>query len=313
MSHEASGIGEVPPSLQRYAWLSLGTSIVVFGMKIVAWLITGSVGLFSDALESTVNIVAAVVAIIAIRAASRPGDAVHHYGHGKAEYLSALVEGVMIVAAAILIMITAVERLFNPRELEEVGIGLAIAVAASAINAYIAWVLIRAGKQHRSIVLEADGKHLMTDVWTTGGVVLGVGVVGLTGFDVLDPLIAIFVAINIVWAGWRLIWNSTSGLMDSALPEADHDVLIDILRRYASEEVRFHAVQTRASGRQRFVSMHVLVPGAWTVQVGHDLVENVENDIREALPLTTVQTHLEPIEDPRSWEDQPPGGLSVDI
>jgi cation diffusion facilitator family transporter len=298
-----------PQDLSKYGWLSLGVSLVVFSMKIVAFALTGSVGLLSDALESTVNIVAAIVAIVALRAASRPGDAGHHYGHGKAEYLSALVEGVMIFVAAIFIIFTAVERLMNPKPLDDLGIGLAVSVVASIINGATAVFLMQAGRRHRSIVLEADGKHLMTDVWTSAGVVVGVGLVGLTGWQPLDPLIAIAVAINIVFAGWGLIRNSTAGLMDSALPDADHDAILAVLRSRASDDITFHAVQTRASGRQRFVSMHVLVPGQWTVQRGHDFVSEIEDELHAALDNLSVLTHLEPKEDPRSWDDVPPGGL----
>jgi cation diffusion facilitator family transporter len=277
----------------------------------VAFALTGSVGLLSDALESTVNIVAALVAIVALRTASKPGDAEHHYGHGKAEYFSALVEGVMIFVAALLIIYTAVERLINPRPLEQLGVGLAISVVASLVNGATAVLLIRAGRRHRSIVLEADGKHLMTDVWTSGGVIVAVGLVAVTGWQVLDPVIAIAVALNIVVAGAALIRNSTAGLMDSALPESDHQIILGILQRTASDEVSFHAVQTRASGRQRFVSMHVLVPGDWSVQRGHDVVCDLEDELHAALDDLTVQTHVEPREDPRSWEDVPPGGLST--
>ena len=297
--------------LSRYAWLSIATGIVVFALKMVAYLLTDSVGLLSDALESTVNIVAAVVALIALKAASRPGTERHHFGLSKAEYFSALVEGLMILVAAGLIMFTAIQRFLDPQPLEDIGIGLTISILASALNGTVAWVLMRAGRRHRSIVLTADAKHLMTDVWTSAGVVVAVGLVSLTGILRLDPVIAMVVALNIVFAGLKLIGSSAMGLLDAALPEDENALIIDILRRHQTQFVRFHAVQTRESGRQRFVSMHVLVPGSWTVAAGHDLLEAVEEEIREALPDTIVQTHLEPIEDPRSWEDQPPGGLTI--
>ncbi len=302
-----------PVDLTKYGWLSLGVSVVVFAIKLVAFGITGSVGLLSDAMESIVNIVAASVAVVALRAASRPGDDEHHYGHGKAEYLSALVEGVMIFAAAILIMFTAVDRLLNPQPLEQLGIGLGISVVASAINGGIALLLMRAGRRHRSMVLTADGKHLMTDVWTSAGVVVAVGMVGITGWEQLDPLIAIAVAINIVFAGVGLVRNSMAGLMDSALPDEDHQAILAVLRRHAGDQIAFHAVQTRGSGRQRFVSMHVLVPGDWTVQSGHDFVSDLEEELHQALDDLTVQTHLEPKDDPRSFDDIPPGGLRAEI
>ncbi|MCU0283974.1 MAG: cation diffusion facilitator family transporter [Candidatus Nanopelagicales bacterium] len=299
--------------LSRYAWLSIATGVVVFSLKMVAYAMTASVGLLSDALESTVNIVAAFVALIALKAAARPGDQRHHFGLSKAEYFSALVEGLMILVAAGLIIVTAVERLLNPRPLEDVGVGLAISVVASLINGVVAWILMRAGRRHRSIVLQADAKHLMTDVWTSAGVIVAVGAVALTGWLQLDPVIAIAVAINIVVAGLRLIGSSAMGLLDAALPDEENEVIVEILRKHQTEHVRFHALQTRESGRQRFVSMHVLVPGMWTVAAGHDLLEAVEHEIAEALPNTVVSTHLEPIEDPRAWEDQPPGGVTVPV
>lgn len=231
-------------ALSRFAWLSIGAGIVVFGLKMGAFLLTGSVGLLSDALESTVNIVAAVVALFALKAA-RPGDETHHFGHGKAEYLSALVEGGMILLAEGLIMFTATVRLLNPQPLEDVGIGLAIAVLASVINGLVALTLIRAGRAHRSIVLTADGKHLLTDVWTSVGVVVGVFLVALTGFERLDPIIAMIVALNIVVTGVKLIGSSTLGLMDGTLPTEENDLIVDILRALQTEGVTFHALQTR--------------------------------------------------------------------
>lgn len=301
-----------PENLTRFAWLSLGVSLLVFALKVVAWWITGSVGLFSDAMESTVNIVAAVVAIIALRASARPADERHHFGHGKAEYMSALLEGVMILVAAGLIIYSAVQRLKDLQPLEDLGIGLGISMVASVINAAVAFVLIRAGRRHRALVLEADGKHLLTDVWTSVGVLVGIALVGLTGWIVLDPLIAILVAVNIVVTGMKLVWESTEGLMDHALPEADHQVIREVLRTYAGDDVRFHEVRTRQAGRERFISMHVLVPGAWTVQRGHDLVESIEQDLRQALGDTRIDSHMEPIEDPRAYGDGPPGGLSTE-
>jgi cation diffusion facilitator family transporter len=297
--------------LSRFAWLSIVTGTVVFGLKLGAYYLTDSVGLLSDALESTVNIVAAFVALIALKAAARPGNERLHFGLSKAEYFSALIEGLMILVAAGLIMFTAIARFLNPKPLEDVGIGLTVSVLASLLNGAVAWYLMRAGRKHRSIVLTADAKHLMTDVWTSGGVIVAVGLVTLTGWQRLDPIIAMAVALNIVLAGLRLIGSSAMGLLDAALPEDENAVIVDILRKHQSSNVRFHAVQTRESGRQRFVSMHVLVPGEWSVAQGHDLLEAVEQAIRRALPNTVVTTHLEPIEDPRSWEDQPPGGVTI--
>lgn len=293
--------------LSRYAWLSIGTGVVVFALKLGAFLLTDSVGLLSDALESTVNIVAAVVALFALRAAAAPADEKHHFGHGKAEYFSALFEGLMILLAALLIIVTAVQRFRNPQPLTDVGIGLTISAVASVLNGTVAVTLIRAGSRHRSIVLTADGKHLMTDVWTSVGVIAAVLLVAWTGWLRLDPLIAVAVALNIVVTGLKLVQTSSAGLLDAALPPEENELVAEVLRSHQDPDVRFHALQTRASGRHRFVTMHVLVPGAWTVQRGHDVVEQVEQAVREVLPGTTVTTHLEPVEDPRSWEDLPDG------
>ena len=280
-------------------------------LKLLAYFLTGSIGLLSDAMESTVNIVAAFVALVALKAASKPGDARHHFGLSKAEYFSALFEGLMILIAAGLIMFTAIPRLLDPQPLEDLGIGLTISALASALNFAVATILMRAGLKHRSIVLQADSKHLMTDVWTSGGVIVAVLLVGWTGWLRLDPLIAMAVALNIVFAGLKLIGSSAMGLLDAALPEEENALVVEVLRRHQTESVRFHALQTRESGRQRFVSMHVLVPGAWSVQQGHDLLETVEEEIRHVLPDTVISTHLEPIEDPRAWDDQPPGGVAI--
>jgi cation diffusion facilitator family transporter len=298
----------VPPvNLLKFAYLSIVTGIAVFTLKLVAWWFTGSVGLLSDALESTVNIVAAVIALLALRTAMKPADQQHHFGRGKAEYFSASVEGFMILLAALVIVVTAVERFVNPREIEQLGWGLAISTGASILNGVVAIILIRAGKQYRSPVLDADGRHLMTDVWTSVGVLVGVGLVQLTGWLRLDALVAMAVGLNIVITGVNLLRESTSKLMDKALPEEDHQAIVEVLKKFECEEVKFHALQTRESGRHRFVSMHVLVPGAWTIQQSHDLLEDVEQSISKVLPDTTVHTHVEPIEDPRSWEDIPDG------
>lgn len=297
--------------LTGFAWLSIATGVLVFTLKLVAAAVTGSVGLLSDALETTVNVVAAIVALVVLKAAARPGNARMHFGLGKAEYFSAFFEGMMILLAAWLIMTSAVERFLHPRPLEDLEVGVAVSLAASVLNGSVAAILLRAGRQHRSIVLTADGKHLLTDVWSSVGVVLGVILVGLTGWLRLDPLIATVVAINIVLAGVRLIGRSAMGLLDAALPAEDNDAIVAILRRHQGDQLRFHAVQTRGSGRQRFVSMHVLVPGDWSVARGHDVLEMIEQEIRDALPGTAVSTHLEPIEDPRAWSDQPPGCVTI--
>jgi len=279
----------------------------VFGMKMAAWWATGSVGLLSDALESTVNIVAAVVALFALRTAMKPADAMHHFGRGKAEYFSASIEGFMILLAALIIVYTAIDRIISPRELEQIGWGLTISTVAAVINGGAALILLRAGKLHRSPVLIADGKHLITDVWTSVGVIVGVGLVVVTGWNRLDGIVALAVGLNIIVTGINLLRSSTAGLMDKALSDDDHLKIVNVLTKYESDEVKFHALQTREAGRQRFVSMHVLVPGAWTIQKGHDLSENLEADIIAELPETIITTHVEPLEDERSWADEPEG------
>jgi cation diffusion facilitator family transporter len=297
----------MPVNLLKFAYLSIVTGIVVFSLKLGAWMLTGSVGLLSDALESTVNIVAAVIALFALKTAMKPADEKHHFGRGKAEYFSASIEGFMILFAALIIVVTAAERFINPREIEQLGWGLAISTGASILNGVVAVTLIRAGKKYRSPVLNADGRHLMTDVWTSVGVIIGVGLVQLTGWLRLDALVAMAVGVNIVITGLKLLRDSTSKLMDKSLSEEDHQTIVDVLKKFETDEVKFHALQTRESGRHRFVSMHVLVPGAWTIQQGHNLSEDLEQMIIQELPDTTVQTHVEPIEDPRSWEDIPTG------
>lgn len=299
--------GSHAPSLTRWAWLSIGAAVLTIGLKSVAYLLTGSVGLLSDALESVVNLVAAILALIALSAAAKPADERHHFGHGKAEYLSAGAEGVMIVVAAALIVYAAIDRLINPRPLEDLGIGLAVTVVATVINGAVGVILLRQGRQHRSMALVADGKHLMTDVYTSIGVIVGVALVGVTGWLPLDSLVALAVGANILWTGFVLVRGAGRGLLDHALPVADTDRVIDVLRdfvdRYPAGELEFHGIQTRESGRDQFVAVHVLVPGTWTVRRAHDLVEEVEAAIRRALPQAQVHTHLEPREDPRSHAD----------
>jgi len=294
-------------NLAKFAWMSIIVSVVVFGMKMAAWWATGSVGLLSDALESTVNIVAAVVALFALRTAMKPADAMHHFGRGKAEYFSASIEGFMILLAALIIVYTAIDRIISPRDLEQIGWGLTISTVAAVINGGAALILLRAGKLHRSPVLIADGKHLMTDVWTSVGVIVGVGLVVVTGWNRLDGIVALAVGLNIIVTGINLLRSSTAGLMDKALSDDDHLKIVNVLTKYESDEVKFHALQTREAGRQRFVLMHVLVPGAWTIQTGHGLSANLEADIIAELPETIITTHVEPLEDERSWADEPEG------
>ena len=291
------------PSIKRYAWLSIATAVATILLKPVAWRITGSIGLLSDALESVVNLAGAVMALAMITLAEQPADDRHAYGHGKAEYFSAGFEGVLILLAALAIGFTAVERMFDPRAIEQVGIGLIVSVGASILNLATALILLSAGRKHRSLTLEADAHHLLTDVWTSAGVIAAVGAVGLTGWLWLDPLIALLVAANIVWTGTKLVLRATRGLMDISLPEAEHGKVVAVLEAYRGEGIDYHALRTRESGSRQFVEVHVLVPGKWTVQRGHEYVERLEADIRCVLPQANVLTHLEPIEDPVSHED----------
>lgn len=273
-------------------------------LKTAAWRLTGSVGLLSDAMESGVNLVAALGAFWALSLAAKPADRTHHYGHFKAEYFSSGLESVLIVLAALAIIHAAVGRLMQPEPLEQLGIGLALSLVATALNGLVAWVLLRASRRFHSITLRADAHHLLTDVWTSCGVVLAIGLVKLTGLAILDPLIAIAVALNIVVTGWKLLRETASGLLDRSLPEDEQGLLQALLASYESEDIRFHALRTRVAGSRRFVAFHVLVPGGWTVQAGHDLCEHLEREIAKALPRSDVLTHLEPIEDPKAWDDQ---------
>ena len=290
--------------LTRYAWLSIAAALATIGLKTGAYLLTGSVGLLSDALESLVNLAGAIMALVVLSIAAQPPDEDHAYGHSKAEYFSSGVEGALILIAAASIGVAAVQRLLEPRPLEAISLGLSVSVVAALINLVVALVLGRAGKQHRSPTLEANSQHLLTDVWTSVGVLAAVGLVAVTGWLWLDPVIAIAVAVNITWAGGHILSGSAMGLMDTALPPADMAALKAILDKYDQDGVKYHALRTRQSGARRFVSLHVLVPGLWTVQRGHRLLERMEAEIRAALENVTVFTHLESLEDVASFEDQ---------
>jgi len=291
-------------SLTKFAWLSIGAAVSTIALKTGAYFLTGSVGLLSDAIESLVNLVGAVMALLMLSVAARPADEDHMYGHTKAEYFASSTEGLLILGAAIGIIVAAVQRLLQPKEIEQLGLGLAVSVAASLINLIVARVLLRAGKQRQSITLEADAHHLMTDVWTSVGVIGGVAVVGLTGWNILDPIVAIIVAVNIVWTGVKLIRRSVSGLMDEGLPEQEQKLIQNVMNKYREKGVNFHALRTRQAAARRFMSVHILVPGHWTVHDAHHIAEDFENDIREALGgAVTVLTHLEPAEDEISMDD----------
>lgn len=291
-------------SPRSFILLSVAAAVATIVLKTAAWRLTGSVGLLSDAMESGVNLAAALGAFWALSLAAKPADRNHHYGHFKAEYFSSGLESVLIVLAALAIIHAAVARLLQPEPLEQLGIGLALSLVATALNGLVAWVLLRASRRFHSITLRADAHHLLTDVWTSCGVVLAIGLVKLTGLTILDPLIAIAVALNITVTGWNLLRETASGLLDRSLPEDEHERLLALLATHETEDIRFHALRTRVAGSRRFVAFHVLVPGRWTVQAGHDLCERLEREIAAALPRSDVLTHLEPIEDPKAWADQ---------
>ncbi len=293
------------PSLRKFVYLSIAAAVATISIKFSAYLLTNSVGLLSDALESCVNLVAAVVALIMLNLAEKPADEEHAYGHNKAEYFSSAVEGGLIVLAAFCIIWSAVPRIIHPQPLENIGMGLLVAVGASVINLVVSMVLTRTGKKNHSITLEADGKHLMTDVITSGGVLLGIGLVKVTGWIILDAIVAIGVAINIIWTGYLLMRRSALGLLDTAIPQKERDQINHILEAYRKQNMEFHSLMTRQSGQRKFISFHLLVPREWTIQQGHNLVEKVENDIRNLFPgtLTTVLIHIEPFEDPASMLD----------
>jgi cation diffusion facilitator family transporter len=287
-----------------YAGLSIAAAVVTIALKLLAWKLTGSVGLLSDAAESVVNLAAALIALWALTVAAKPADESHAFGYTKAEYFASGAEGFLILVAAVGIVIEAIQRWRNPQPIEAPWLGIAVSAAASVINGVVAVTLLRAGKRLRSITLRADGQHLLTDVWTSAGVVVGIGLVALTGWLRLDPLIAIAVAVNIVWTGWRLVRETGLGLLDTSLPEDERREVTLALAPFQEQGILFHAVWTRGAGTRRFVSMHVLVPGNWTVQKGHDLCEEIEAKVRAALPQSHVFTHLEPREDPVSWDDR---------
>lgn len=289
--------------MTRFAWLSIGAAVATIAMKAIAYWVTGSVGLLSDALESFVNLVGAVLALAMLTVAAKPEDDTHAYGHSKAEYFASSIEGSLIVLAAASIAFAAVPRLIHPRELSEIGTGLAMTLAAALVNLLVALILRRAATRHESITLAASSQHLLADVWTSVGVVAGVGLVALTGWKRLDPIVALAVATHIVWTGIHIVAESVRGLMDTAIPKSEQEALRAVLDRYRSDGIHYHALRTRRSGARRFVSLHVLVPGSWTVQRGHEMLERIEHDIRTALPNVSVLTHLEPLDDPASWKD----------
>jgi cation diffusion facilitator family transporter len=288
----------------HYAWLAVVTAVVTIALKFFAAHITGSVGLLSDAFEGVVNLLAAIIALIVLTYAAEAPDSEHNFGHEKAEYFSSGIEGALIFVAAAAIVWTAVPRLISPQPLEELGIGLAIAGFAAAANGACAWAMLHGSRKHRSITLEADAKHLLTDVWTTAGVIVGVLLTTATGLLWLDPVVAIAVAIHILWIGATLMRRSFQGLMDLAIPAEDRAKIVQILDALRSRGCDYHELRTRVAGARSFVDVHILLPGTMTVLEGHNLVEGLEKEVQLKLPHVEMLTHLEPIEDPRSWTDE---------
>jgi cation diffusion facilitator family transporter len=291
--------------LERYAWLSVAAAVATITLKALAWWLTGSVGLLSDALESVVNLAAALLALSMLRLAASPPDADHPYGFSKAEYFSAGIEGALIVLAAAGIVWAAMARLVAPQALDMPLAGLTLTVLASGINLAVAKVLLRAGREHHSITLEADGRHLLTDVWTSAGVIVGVALVFVTGWLRLDPLVAIAVALYILWTGFGLMRRSVRGLLDPAISAEDQKEVAKLIAEYSRRHgVSFHALRTRQAGARRFVSFHLLVPDDWTVARAHQLSEEIEARMRSMVPNAAIFTHIEPISDPASYDDQ---------
>jgi cation diffusion facilitator family transporter len=298
------------------AQLSIAAALATMGLKFTAFWLTGSVGLYSDAAESTVNLVAGLIALAAVTIALRPADAEHSYGHDKVEYFSSGAEGALILVAAVTIVYAALDRLLEPRPLEDLGPGLAVAGVAAAINWLVARSMLRVARQYDSITIEADAHHLMTDVWTSAGVIAGLVVVlAAPGWAVLDPLIAGVVAARIVVTGLHLVRRSVDGLMDAALPPAERELIAEAVRTGAGTAASFHNLRTRKAGSRRFVELHLTVPGATSVQQAHDLCNQIEAEIEARLPRVHTTIHVEPLEDASSWDGpvfspgQPPPDL----
>jgi cation diffusion facilitator family transporter len=279
---------------QRLMKASVAVAVVTIVMKTGAWYVTDSVGLLSDALESFVNLASAIFGLVMVTIAARPADDDHPYGHHKAEYFSSGFEGALIIGAAMAIIWAAAHRVFNPRPLQQLGWGLGLSIVSSAFNGFLAWAMFRAARQHRSIALEADGRHLITDVWTSAGVVVGLVAVLLTGWLWLDAVVAVGVALNILWEGCQLVWRSSQGLMDEAL---ETDVLADIekaLVTFRQPPVRIDHVATRRGGQRRFVDLHVHLPGSWTLASAANLRAGIESSLIAAVPGLHASIQLLP-------------------
>lgn len=282
---------------------SILAAVVTLALKSAAFFYTDSIGLLSDAAESTVNLVAAITAWLSLWYAAKPVDVDHTYGHKKIEFFSSGLEGVLIVVAAGGIAWVAARRLFQPEPLHDVLVGAIVAAIASVLNLAVGAWLLRVGRQHGSIVLEADGQHLLADVLTSAGVVVGLALVAITGREWFDPLVGLAVSVNIFWTGWRLVVRSFNGLMDHALPTAEQLIVRKAIEAHLKAGTTYHALRTRQAGADRFVDFHLLVSGRTDVARAHRLAVIIEQAIQEALPGTEVVVHLEPIEEPGSWDD----------
>ncbi len=291
-------------SSDKLAGISIIASICTIVLKLFAFFFTNSVSLLSDALESFVNLLAAVITFFMVRLALKPADETHPYGHTKAEYISSTAEGMFIILAAGAIIVTAVQRLLHPAVLEQPGIGLLLSILASLVNLVVGLVLLKTGKKRRSLALEADGHHLLTDVYTTAGVLVGLVIVYMTHLFIFDPIIAIIVGLNIISSGSSIVQKSLGGVMDSSIDKTYINFIKRTFDEYKSKKIEFHGLLTRQSGSRQFISFHVLVPGVWTVQQAHTLVEEIEKKLRDSIPQSTITTHIEPVEDPLSWADQ---------
>jgi cation diffusion facilitator family transporter len=291
-------------SLKKFMYLSIAAGIATILLKFAAYRVTGSIGFFSDALESIVNLLAASFGLVMLHVSEKPADEGHEFGHSKAEYFSSAIEGALILLAAFSIIWSAIPRLINPITLENINIGLLFSVGASLVNLTVGQILIRNGKKSKSLLVEADGKHLMTDVWTSAGVIIGIFMVKITGILILDPIIAILVALNIVYTGYRLISRSTNGLMDASISESEINQVKKYLDSLKEKNITYHSLMTRQAGQRKFISFHLLVPGAWTVQQGHENADMIEETIEDMFDEpVTVTSHIEPVEDPASLKD----------
>jgi len=290
--------------LRKFIYLSIAAAIVTILLKFYAYYVTGSMGFLSDALESFVNLFAAIFALVMLNISQKPADKEHEFGHSKAEYFSSAAEGALILIAAFTIIWSAVPRLIDPRPIENINTGLLFSLLASLVNLAVGMTLVRNGKKRRSLLLEADGKHLMADVWTSAGVIVAIVIVKFTGWLIVDPIIAILVALHIIYTGYRLISRSASGLMDASIPDEDLEKITNYLDSLNDQKIEYHSLLTRVAGRRKFIAMHILVPGKWTVKEAHDYADEIEETIVNMFDEpVTVHTHLEPVEDPASMKD----------